>query len=165
MAGVRGLAILVVVVWACSFFYFFWAQIEGVLACLAEAPGFACIAEARGFAVANKPDGLPRFRGYPETPTEHYGPTPPCYRKSVAVTCDWYGFSHDLYPVEGAACLTVTRREFTALPPGVLHPYTYYCLRSMFFNTTDTWFPRASYCLYGCFDMSATSPSSATAKV
>jgi hypothetical protein len=78
---VRGLAILAVVV-------------------------LVCVAEAPGFPVANMYDGLPRPAGYPKTPTEDYGPTPPCYLNAVAVTCDWYGFSHVLYPVDGAACTT-----------------------------------------------------------
>ncbi|KAG0570353.1 hypothetical protein KC19_6G156000 [Ceratodon purpureus] len=115
----------------------------------------ACILHTSpALAVTRSPDGLPRPTGYPDTPTMAYGPTPPCYLNSVAVTCEWYGFSYILYPTQGAQCLTTTRRVLTnatLVAPGDLLPYHYYYLDRFVFDTTTN----DSYCIYGCFDMSA----------
>jgi len=118
-------------------------------------------------ASGSKQDGLPRPNGYPVTPTTDYGPTPPCYdANNLVVTCDWYGFSHNLYPVQGAQCNAGMRKVLsntTIFGPGDLKPYTYYYSDYYVFDTTTN----DTYCLYGCFDLSSSTaappPSSTTA--
>ncbi|KAG0614093.1 hypothetical protein M758_6G150800 [Ceratodon purpureus] len=133
MAGPRGLAILAFVV-------------------------LASIADVPELVVASVFDGRPRPPGYPDTPSEEYGPTPPCLFNGVAVNCQWYGFIHIDYlnTPEGTFCMPYTRSVLantTRFPPGTVAPYIYWSLTSQIFNKTNN----DSYCNYGCFDMSASS--------
>ncbi|KAG0570354.1 hypothetical protein KC19_6G156100 [Ceratodon purpureus] len=134
MAGPRGLAILAFVV-------------------------LASIADVPELVVASVYDGRPRPAGYPDTPSEEYGPTPPCLFNGVAVKCQWYGFIHIDYlnTPEGTFCMPYTRSVLantTRFPPGTVAPYIYWSLRSQIFNKTTN----DSYCNYGCFDMGASGP-------